>query len=306
MGELNRGSFPLLLRPGVREIFGYEFDTYKNEYSEIFDVQTSDMAYEEDLQVNNMGLAVVKNEGDPVKYAGFQQGYTKRYVHITYGLGFMLTWEVERDIKYGIKLANMGATMLADSLNQTKEVIAANQLNNATSTSNPYVGGDGAALLSASHPLGGGGGTLNNLATADLSELALEDAVIGIGTFVDNAGKRIMLRPTKLIIPIQSEFLAHRILKSELRQGTANNDINALRSMNMIGDISVNHYLTDTNFWMLKTNIRPEYGFKMYQRIAPESDAFEDKDTRGTKVTIMESYSVGFSDPRCAYGSMGM
>jgi hypothetical protein len=303
---ISTGSLPKLLWPGINTVFGYTYDEYKMEYKEIYATYQSSQRYEEDLQVVSMGLATPKGEGDAIQYDSFSQGYSKRYVHVVYAKGFALTMEAEDDIKYGVKCSAVGAQQLASSMRQTKEIIGANILNFATSTSQTYVGADGVALLSASHPLGAAGGTSSNTVSADLSEVSLEDAVIAIMGLVDDAGKRIALMPTKIIIPKEQQFIAHRILKSDKRVATTDNDANALKDMGFLQSIVVNHYLTDTNSWFIKTDLPEMQGFRHFERKGYTIETDREFNTKNTLCTATERYCFGVTNWRCVYGSLGI
>lgn len=305
-GIFSTGSAPKLLLPTVNQVFGNRFNTYKNQYKEIYDTSKSDLMFEEDLALTSMGLGIILNEGDAPAVDTFKQDYVKRYVHAVYGKATYITELALSDIKHATKISAQAAESMADSMNQTKETVAAALLNNATSTAQPYVGGDGVALLSASHPLGAGGGTQSNIASADLSETALEDAAIAISALRDSAGKRIALMPAKLIIPANSMFIAERILKSNLRSGTADNDINALNSMGIIPRVAINNYITDTDMWIIKTNLPEKQGFRHFQARDYALGMDNEFLTGNLVIKVTERYSFGFSDHRCAYGSMGV
>ena len=304
---ISTGSAPKLLWPGVNQIFGDMYNTYKGEYSEIFTTSLSDKRFEEDLQMVNMGLAVPKDEGSAIQYDTFKQGYVKRYVHIVYGKGFVITREALDDNQYSMSLAARGAQMLANSLAQTKEIIGANILNNAFDTN--YAGGDGKPLLATDHPLGAAGGTFSNkLSTAaDLSEASVEAMIIQIMNLVDDAGLRIALRPMKLIVPTDLNFEACRLLKSTGRVGTADNDINAIESMSAIpGGYVVNHYLTDTDAWFIKVGgLAPNEGMRHFQRAGYDLEMDNDFDTKNLLTTATERYSFGWSNSRAMVGSAG-
>jgi len=301
MAIINTGSHPKALWPGVKAWFGQKYDEYPAEYTDIFEVQSSSQNFEEDVATAGFGLAQVKSEGSGVSYDSHSQGYVSRYTHTAYGLGFICTREELADNLYG-KVAMSRAGSLAFSMRQTRENVGANVLNRAVSGS--YLGGDGKALLATDHPLASGGDFANKLATAaDLSEASLEDTVILIGNAVDQKGLKISLRPKRLIIPIDSQFDATRILESQLRVDTANNDINALKAMGSIPTVSVNHYLTDTNAFYITTDA-PE-GLKWYDREAVEFTNDGDFDTDNIKHKGYMRFSAGWSDPRGLFGSEG-
>jgi hypothetical protein len=302
-GLFTTGSAPKRLLPGVEGWFGNTYNQYPQEYKEIFETMSSSKNYEEIVGLVGMGLAVPKEQGGPVEYASPRQGFTSRFVHVNYGIGFVITQEALDDDQYAMSMAKMGAEKLAWSMNQTKETIAANVLNNATSGS--YLGGDGVALLSTSHPLyGASGGTFSNkLSTdADFSEASFEQALIDIGGFVDDAGMKIAVLGQKLHIPRQIEFNVRRVLMSELRVGTADNDINASKGR-LPGGYGVNHYLTDANAWFITTNC--PYGMIHFERSPYAITSDNDFDTDNAKFKVQERYSFGWADPRGIYGTTG-
>jgi hypothetical protein len=299
---INTGAIAKALRPGVNAWFGLAYNQYPEEYKEIFDSHNSMMNFEEDVNVNGFGLAAVKPEGMALSYDSMQQGFLKRYTHVTYGLGYIISREAIEDNLY-VKLAQQRTEALARSMKQTKENVAANVLNRAFS--NSYVGADGVELCSTSHKLSKGGTFANTLSTqADLSEASLEQALIDIAGFVDDANLRMSARGIKLIIPRQLQFEAERILKNKDRPATADRDINALVSLGMLpGGIIMNHYLTDSDAWFIKTDC-PE-GMKHFSRRALEIKDDSDFDTENVKFKATERYSFGWTDPRGLYGSQG-
>ena len=274
-GPINTGAIAKLLWPGLNARWGANYDEYPKEYTDLVDVYTSDMTYEEDQELTGFGLAPVKPQGQPTQYDAMQQGVTTRYTHLAYSLGFIITREAIDDNQYE-KVGMQRTGSLAFSMRQTKENVVANLYNRAFSTSYPI--GDAAALISASHPTLAGN-QANKMATdADLSEAALEDLVILIGLAQNSRGLRISLQPKSLIIPVNLQFEAARILKSAMQNDTANNAINALRSMGAFPDgIKINHYLTDTDAFFIRTNA-PE-GLKLFQRTAAEFKQDNDFDT---------------------------
>jgi hypothetical protein len=296
-GVITTGNHPKALWPGMHAFFGASYGEHPEEFKEIFDVEKSSKNYEEDTLVTGFGLAPVKTEGGGVSYDSETQGYTKRYRHTVYGLGYIVTQEELEDNLYET-VSRKRIKRLAFSMRQTKEIVGANVLNRAFSSS--YVGGDSKELLATDHPSMAGNWS-NELSTAaDLSEAALEDLVILIGQAKNDRGLNIALRATKLIIPVNLQFEAKRILKSEMQSGTANNDINALKGM---FDFSVNHYLTDADAWFLKTDC-PE-GLRMFERRALEFTKDSDFDTENAKAKATMRFSVGWTDPRGLYGSPG-
>lgn len=294
--------------PGVNGWYGAEYNQYQTEYTDLYETRKSRKAFEEIVGGSYFGLAPVKSEGAPVSFDSARQGFTNRFNHVVYALGFIITREIYEDDQYDI-VGKMKAESLAFSMRQTKEIVAANVYNRAFSTS--YTGGDGSSLIasaggggSASHPNVYGGSFTNGPQTAsDLSEAALEQAYIDIAGFTNDRGLLIKVLPKKLIIPRQLMFEAKRILGSDGRVGTNNNDLNALKTMGIIPEVVVNHFLTDTDAWFLKTDAKD--GMIMFERRADEFDMDEDWDTENAKYKATARYSVGWADPRGLYGSPG-
>lgn len=296
-GVISTSNHPKALWPGMHAFFQASYNEHPEEYREIFTIEKSSKNYEEDTALQGFGLAPQKNEGGAISYDSEQQKYTKRYTHIVYGLGYAVTEEELEDNQYEI-VSRRRIKRLAFSMRQTKEIVSANVLNRATTAG--YNGGDGVVLLSTAHPSTAGNWS-NKLATAaDLSEAALEDIVIQIGQATNDRGLNIALRPKKLIVPVNLMFDAKRILKSELQSGTANNDVNALKGM---FDFTVNHYLTDTDAWFIKTDA--PNGMTMFERRALAFMQDNDFDTGNAKAKATMRFSVGWSDPRGVYGSEG-
>lgn len=296
-GVIGTGNHPKALWPGMHAFFGASYNEHPEEYREIFKVEKSSKNYEEDTALTGFGLAPQKGEGQAISYDSETQGYTKRYTHVVYGLGYVVTEEELEDNLYEI-VSKRRIRRLAFSMRQTKEIVAANVLNRATTAG--YNGGDGVVLLSASHPSTAGAWS-NTLSTpADLSEAALEDMCIQIGQATNDRGLNIALRPKKLVVPVNLMFDAKRILKSELQSGTANNDINALRGM---FDFTVNHYLTDPDAWFLITDA--PNGLTMFERRPLKFQQDNDFDTANAKAKATMRFSVGWTDPRGVYGSVG-
>jgi hypothetical protein len=296
-GVISTGNHPKALWPGMHAFFGASYAEFPEEYKQIFSVEKSSKNYEEDAALTGFGLAPTKTEGGAINYDSETQGFTKRYTHVVYGLGYTVTEEELEDNQYEI-VSRRRIKRLAFSMRQTKEIVSANVLNRATTTG--YNGGDGVVLLSTAHTSTNGNWS-NTLSTAaDLSEAALEDLVIQIGQATNDRGLNIALRPTKLIIPVNLMFDAKRILKSELQSGNANNDINALKGM---FDYSVNHYLTDADAWFLKTDA--PNGLTMFERRALSFQQDSDFDTANAKAKATMRFSVGWTDPRGVYGSVG-
>ena len=300
-GIITSSSFAKLLWPGLNSIYGKEYADYPVEWDKLFEKNSSDRAYEEDLGLSSFGLAAVKNEGAPIQYDTERQGFTSRYNHVVYALGFIVTREIFEDDQYG-KVGAQKAKALARSMRQTKEIVGANIYNRAFDST--YKGGDGVELISASHPNVAGGTFSNKIATAaDLSEAALEQAVIDIAGFRDDRGLLIAARPQQLIIPYQQTFEVKRILGADGRVGTDLNDPNVLKDMGLFSNVTINHYLTDADAWFIRTNVKD--GIKYFER---RGDAFEmdnDFDTENAKFKATARYSFGWSDPRSIYGSAG-
>ena len=299
---ISRAQLAKELEPGLNALFGMEYDRYENEHAEIFDTESSDRAFEEEVLIVGFGNAEVKTEGQGVDYDSASEGFTARYTHETVALAFALTEEAVEDNLYD-RLGARYTKALARSMAHTKQVKAANVLNNAFSSS--YTGGDGLSLINTAHTLAGGGTWANRASTmADLNETSLENALIGISTFVDDRNMILALQGTKLIVPPQLQFIADRLLESPGRVGTADNDINAVRNMGLLPQgYSVNHFLTDTDAWFLLTDC-PD-GFKHFER-SPISTSMEgDFDTGNDRYKARERYSFGWANPRCVYGSQG-
>lgn len=301
MSVITSSSFAKLLWPGLNAIYGKEYNDYATEWDKLFEYNKSDRAYEEDLGLSSFGLASVKAEGAPITYDSERQGFTTRYNHVVYALGFILTREIYEDDQYG-KVGAQKAKALARSLRQTKEIIGAGIYNRATTAG--YTGGDGVVLLSASHPNVAGGTFSNIIATAsDLSEAALEQAVIDIAGFRDDRGLLIAAKPRKLVIPYQQQFEAKRILGAEGRVGTDLNDPNVLKDQGIFSEVVVNHYLTDADAWFILTDVKE--GLKYFERRADQFEMDNDFDTENAKYKATARYSFGWSDPRGIYGSLG-
>lgn len=302
MGIITSSSFAKALWPGVNAWYGKAYAEYPQEWTDLFEKYTSKKAYEEDVGLSSFGMAVVKPEGSSVSYDSERQGFTTRYSHVVYALGFIVTREAYEDDQYDV-VGQRKAKGLAFSMRQTKETIAANVYNRAFNSA--YTGGDGVSLVSAVHP-NVKGGTWSNTPTtqSDLSEAALEQAVIDIAGWTNDAGLKIAVRPQKLISTVSNMFEAERILKTTQRVGTDNNDINAIKQMGMFpGGMIVNHYLTDADAWFIRTDV-PD-GMKYFER---RGDAFEmdnDFDTENAKYKASFRCSFGWTDPRGIYASSG-
>lgn len=309
MSVINTSSFAKALWPGVNTWYGEAYNQYPVEWDKLFEKNTSRKAFEEDVGTSHFGLAVAKSEGSPVTYDAARQGFTSRYQHVVYALGFIITREAFDDDQYDV-VGKLKAQSLAFSMRQTKEIVAANIFNRAFSTS--YVGGDGASLIasaggggSASHPNVAGGTYTNGVAAAvDLSEAALEQACIDIADFKNDRGLKIAVRPRKLVIPKELMFEAHRILKTDGQVYSADNTLNAIKTMGMIPEVVVNHYLTDTDAWFILTDVKN--GLKYFERNGDEFTMDEDWDTENAKYKARARYSFGWTDPRGIYGSPGV
>jgi len=297
---ISRQQLAKELEPGLNALFGLEYARYDNEHAEIFVTESSDRAFEEEVMLSGFANAPTKQEGAAVVFDQANEAFTARYTHETVALAFAITEEAIEDNLYD-RLAGRYTRALARSMSHTKQVKAAAVLNNAQITT--VLGGDGVPLISASHPLSNGGTFSNVLATAaDLNETSLEQMLIDIAGFVDERGLRIAAQGRKMIIPKELQFTAERILKSPLRVGTADNDINAMANMGMVPEgYRVNHFLTDTDSFFLLTDV--PNGFKHFER-SPIRTAIEgDFDTGNVRFKARERYSFGFSDPRCVFGN---
>jgi hypothetical protein len=299
---ISRSQLVKELEPGLNALFGLEYNKYENEHAEIFTSEASDRAFEEEVMLSGFGSAPVKQEGANVTFDQATESFTARYTHETIAMAFAITEEAIEDNLYD-RLASRYTRALARSMANTKQVKAANILNNAFSTN--FTGGDGKPLCDLEHPLANGGILRNELATAaDLSETSLEQSMIDIAAFIDERGLKIALQGVKLIIPKELQFTAERILKSPQRVGTADNDINAMANMGMIPQgYRVNHYLTDIDAFFIMTDA--PNGLKQFVR-SPIKTAIEgDFDTGNVRFKARERYSFGFSDPRGIFGSPG-
>jgi hypothetical protein len=298
---ISRSQLVKELEPGLNALFGLEYKRYDNEHAEIYDVENSDRAFEEEVMLSGFGNAQVKGEGAGVSFDDTQETFTARYSHETIALAFAITEEAIEDNLYD-RLASRYTKALARSMANTKQVKAASVLNNAFNAN--FKGGDGKALLADDHPTLAGS-FKNELATsADLNETSLEQSMIDIAKMTDERGLKIAARGLKMIIPSELQFTAERLMKSQGRVGTADNDINAINSMGMVPQgYVVNHFLTDSDAFFIKTDV--PNGLKMFVR-APIKTAMEgDFDTGNVRYKARERYSFGFSDPRGLFGSPG-
>jgi len=299
-GIITSSSFAKALWPGVNKWYGIGYKEYNPEYVDLFDKNTSQKAYEEDVGFSSFGLAAQKAEGAAITYDTQRQGFTTRYNHVVYALGFVITREIYEDDQYSV-VGKKKATALARSMRITKEIIGANVYNRAFNSA--YAGGDGIMLLNSAH-LNIAGGTYSNVLAADLSEAALEQATTDIEGFTDDRGLIIAARPVSLIIPRWLRFEAHRILKSDGRTGTDLNDPNALKEQGLYNKIVINHYLTDQDAWFIRTDVSD--GMKYFERRSDQFEMDNDFDTENAKFKATGRYSFGWSDPRGLYGSAGV
>ena len=298
---ISRSQLAKELEPGLNALFGLEYSRYENEHSEVFEEESSDRAFEEEVMLGGFGTAPVKNEGTSISFDDAQETYTARYTHETVALAFSITEEAVEDNLYD-RLASRYTKALARSMAQTKQIKAAAVLNNAFSTGSPI--GDGAALCSAAHPSLSGNQS-NVLATAaDLNETSLEQMLIDIAGFTDERGLKVAVRGLKLVIPKELQFIAERVINSNLRSGTADNDINATKSMGMLPEGAVvNHFLTDTDAYFVKTDA--PNGFKFFNRSPIKTSMEGDFDTGNMRFKARERYSFGVSDWRSVIGTPG-
>ena len=301
---ISRSQLVKELEPGLNALFGMEYNRYENEHREIFSEESSDRAFEEEVMLTGFGAAPTKNEGAGVSYDTAQESFTARYSHETVAMAFALTEEAIEDNLYD-RLSARYTKALARSMAHTKQVKAASVLNNAFNTTGPYNGGDGVSLCNTAHPTAMGPNFSNTPAVAaDLNETSLEQGIIDIAGFLDERGLKVAVQARKLVIPKELQFTAERLMKTTLRTATADNDINAIKSMGMVPEgYAVNHFLTDTDAWFLMTDA--PNGLKMFNR-SPIKTAFEgDFDTGNVRYKARERYSFGWSDPRGIYGSVG-
>jgi hypothetical protein len=289
------------LLPGLNALFGLEYAKYENEHSEFYETETSERSFEEEVKLSGFGAAPVKPEGSAITYDNAQDSFTARYNHETVAMGFSITEEAMEDNLYD-SLSARYTKALARGMAYTKQVKAASLLNTGFTT---FQSGDGVTLFNASHPTVAGGNNANRpTVDADLNETSLEQAVIDIAAYKDERGLLIAARPRKLIVPPSLMFVATRLLQTENRVGTADNDLNALRTNGSIPDgYRVNHYLTDNDAWFLTTDV--PNGMKHFVRVAMSTSMDGDFDTGNVRYKARERYSFGVSDPLGIYGSQG-
>jgi hypothetical protein len=299
---ISRAQLLKELLPGLNALFGLEYARYGEEHKEIYETETSERSFEEETKLSGFSAAPVKNEGSAIAYDNAQEAWTARYNHETIALGFSLTEEAIEDNLYD-SLSGRYTKSLARAMAYTKQVKAAAVLNNGFTTG--YNGGDGVPLFSASHPLVSGG-TNSNVPTtpADLNETSLEAAVIQIAAWTDERGLLIAAKPKKLVVPPALQFVATRLLETELRVGTNDNDINAIKNNGSVSEgYCVNHFLTDTNGWFLTTDV--PNGMKHFVRTPLSNSMDGDFDTGNVRYKSRERYSFGWSDPLGMFGSAG-
>jgi hypothetical protein len=299
---ISRAQLLKELLPGLNALFGLEYARYGEEHKEIYDTETSERSFEEETKLSGFTAAPVKNEGSAIRYDNGQEAWTARYNHETIAMGFSLTEEAIEDNLYD-SLSARYTKGLARSMAYTKQVKAAAVINNGFSSS--YAGGDGVALFSTAHPLVSGGTNSNTQSTmTDLNETSLEAAVIQIAGWTDERGLLIAAKPRKLVVPPNLMFVATRLLETELRVGTTDNDINALKNNGSIPEgYTVNHFLTDTNGWYLTTDV--PNGMKHFVRTPLSNSMDGDFDTGNVRYKSRERYSFGWSDPLGMWGSQG-
>jgi len=301
MATISRSQMLKELLPGLNALFGLEYGKYENEHAEIYDTENSERSFEEEVKLSGFGAAPVKSEGASIQYDTAQEAFTARYNHETVAMGFSITEEAMEDNLYD-SLSARYTKALARGMAYTKQVKAASLLNTGFTT---FLSGDGVTLFNAAHPTVSGATNSNRPAVdADLNETSLEQAVIDIAAWVDERGLLIAARPRKLIVPPALMFVATRLMQTELRTATADNDTNALRVMGSIPEgYSVNHYLTDNDAWFIKTDV--PNGMKHFVRVAMQTAMEGDFDSGNVRYKARERYSFGTSDPLGMYASPG-
>ncbi|MEI6478520.1 MAG: Mu-like prophage major head subunit gpT family protein [bacterium] len=299
---ISRAQLLKELLPGLNALFGMEYATYGEEHKELFEVETSERSFEEETKLSGFSAAPVKSEGSGIQYDNAQEAWTARYNHETIALGFSLTEEAIEDNLYD-SLSKRYTKSLARAMAYTKQVKGASVINNGFSAA--VTGGDGVALFSTAHPLVNGASNSNTFTTqADLNETSLEAAVIQIAAWTDERGLLIAAKPRKLVVPPGLMFVAKRLLDTELRVGTTDNDINALKAMGSVPEgYKVNHFITDSNSWYLLTDV--PNGLKHFVRTPLANSMDGDFDTGNVRYKSRERYSFGWSDPLGAFGSAG-
>jgi phage major head subunit gpT-like protein len=300
MAAISRAQMLKQLLPGLNALFGLEYKTYTEEHKEIFEIESSEKSFEEEVKLSGFGAAPVKAEGASMAYDTAQEAFTSRYVHETIAMGFSISEEAMEDGLYA-NLAARYTKALARAMAHTKQIKAAGVLNNGYSSS--FLGGDGQPLLSTAHPLVGGGVNSNRATTAvDLNETSLENALVQISGWTDERGLLIAARGVKLVVPPSLQFTATRLLKSTQRTGTSDNDVSAMAHMNSLpGGYTVNHFLTDPARFYIKTDV--PNGLKMFQRTEMQTGSDGDFDTGNMRYRARERYSLAWSDPLGIWGS---
>lgn len=301
---ISRAQLLKELLPGLNALFGLEYKRYGEEHKEIYETETSERSFEEETKLSGFAAAPVKNEGNAIAYDNAQEAFTARYNHQTIALGFSLTEEAVEDNLYDTLSARY-TKALARAMAYTKQVKAAAVLNNGFTNSAAYYGGDGVPLFSTSHPTVAGGVNSNTQSTAtDLNETALENAVIQIAAWTDERGLLIAAQPRKLVVPPGNQFVATRLLETELRVSTADNDINAIKNNGSIPEgYTINHFLTDPDAYFLTTDV--PNGMKHFVRTPLSTSMDGDFDTGNVRYKARERYSFGWSDPLGMWGSPG-
>ena len=301
---ISRAQLLKELLPGLNALFGLEYAKYGEEHKEIYETETSERSFEEETKLSGFSAAPVKNEGTAIAYDNAQEAWTARYNHQTIALGFSLTEEAVEDNLYDTLSARY-TKALARAMAYTKQVKAAAVLNNGFNTSGSYNGGDGVSLFNTAHPLVSGGTNSNTQSTAtDLNETALENAVIQIAAWTDERGLLIAAQPRKLVVAPGNQFVATRLLETELRVATADNDINAIKNNGSIPEgYTINHFLTDSDAYFLTTDV--PNGMKHFERIPLSTSMDGDFDTGNVRYKARERYSFGWSDPLGMWGSPG-
>ena len=299
---ISRAQLLKELLPGLNALFGMEYARYGEEHKEIYETESSERSFEEETKLSGFSAAPVKNEGQAISYDNAQEAWTARYNHETIAMGFAITEEAIEDNLYD-SLSGRYTKSLARGMAYTKQVKAASVLNNGFNST--YTGGDGVSLFSTAHPLVSGGSNSNTPSTpADLNETSLEAAVIQISLWTDERGLLIAAKPRKLVVPPQLQFVATRLLETELRVGTNNNDINAIKNNGVVPEgYTINHFLTDPNAWFLTTDV--PNGLKHFVRIPLQNGMDGDFDTGNVRYKARERYSFGWSDPLGIFGSPG-
>jgi len=298
---ISRAQLLKELLPGLNALFGLEYASYGEEHKELFEVETSERSFEEETKLSGFNAAPVKNEGQAIAYDNAQEAWTARYNHETIALGFSITEEAIEDNLYD-SLSKRYTKALARAMAYTKQYKAASIINNGFNAGGQYNGGDGVPLFSTAHPLISGGTNSNTFSTSpDLNETSLEAATIQIAGWTDERGLLIAAKPRKLVVPPNQMFVAKRLLDTELRVGTSDNDINALKSMGTISEgFKVNHFLTDTHGYYILTDV--PNGLKMFERVALQNSMDGDFDTGNVRYKSRERYSFGWSDPLGVFG----